>query len=330
MKSNNKQLYSALGMALALSMLFAFATAAAAADAYPNKPIRLVVPYPPGGTTDVVGRLMADGLSERLGQKVFLDNKGGGGGVIGTEIVSKAAPDGYTLLVGSGAFAIHPALQKLPYDPMKSFTPVSRAVSGPIALVVNEKVPAKSVKELIALAKQKPGKLIFVTSGIGGNPHMGIELFKMMAGIDIKIVHFKGGGPAMVDLLGGHSDAAINSIPQALPHIQSGKFRVLGTSGEERSDFLPDVPTIAEAGVPGYEVVQWFGIMAPASTPAPIVERLNKELKAFLVLPEVKKRFKDVGAEVGHQGPADFGRFIEKDITRWKRVAEKANIKLEQ
>lgn len=329
MKSNKPQLFKTIGILFALSMLLTVFTAVAMADTYPNKPVRLIVPYPPGGTTDVIGRLIADGLSERLGQKVFVDNKGGGGGIIGMEIASKADPDGYTLCVGSGSFSIQPALQKLPYDPLKSFTPIARAVSGSIVLVVNSSVPVNSVKELIALAKQKPGELIFVSSGVGGAPHLGIELFKMMAGIDFKIVHFKGGGPAMIDLLGGHSHAAINSIPQALPHIKSGKFRVLGSSGEERSAYLPDVPTIAEAGVPGYEVTQWFGILAPAGTPAPIVERLNKELKSFLSVDEVKKRFMDTGAEVGYLDSSKFNQFIEKELNKWARVVKEANIKIE-
>jgi tripartite-type tricarboxylate transporter receptor subunit TctC len=329
MRSKMPTCFKIVGTLLTLFTLLTLSATIVLAQSYPTKPVRIIVPYPPGGTTDVVGRLVASHLSERLGQQVFVDNKGGGGGIIGTEAAAKAAPDGYTLFIPSGAFAIQPALQPLPYDPLKAFAPIARAVSGPIVLIVNETVPANSVKELIALAKQKPGQLIFVTSGIGGNPHLGIELFKMMAGIDIKIVHFKGGGPAMVDLLGGHSHAAINSIPQALPNIKSGKFRVLGTSGEERSAFLPNVPTIAEAGVPGYEVVQWFGVSAPAGTPAPIIDRLSKEIKSFLALEPVKKQFMDAGAEVGYQGPADFARFIEKDIARWKLVVEKANIKLE-
>jgi len=327
MKSKRSHLFKSIGVLIALSMLLAVFTVVAMADSYPSKPIRLIVPYPPGGTTDRIGRLLATELSGRLGTKVYVDNKGGGGGIIGTELASRAAPDGYTLYVGSGSYAIKPALMKLPYDPIKSFTPIARAVSGSVVLIVNAKVPANSVQELIDLAKQKPGKLIFVSSGIGGNPHMGIELFKMMAGIDFKIVHFKGGGPAMVDLLGGHSDGAINSIPQALPHIKSGKFRVLGSSGERRSVFMPDVPTISEAGVPGYQVVQWFGLLSPAPTPAPIVEKLSKELGVILNSDAVKKRFKDVGAEVGYMGSADFGKFIEQDIAKWKRVVKKAGIK---
>jgi len=316
------------GILFVVVMTSAFFVTHATAESYPSKPVRLIVPYPPGGTTDVIGRLIAEGLSKRLGQRVFVDNKGGGGGIIGTEIASKADPDGYTLYVGSGSFTIQPALQTLPYDPRKSFTPIARAVSGSVVLIVRSSLPINSVKELIAEAKKRPGELIFVSSGVGGTPHLAIELFKMEAGIDFKIVHFKGGGPAMVDLMGGHSDAAINSIPQALPGIKSGKFRVLGSSGEERSAFLPDVPTIAEAGVPDYQVTQWFGLFAPAGTPQPIIDKLNSELKAFLAQDEVKKKFLNSGAEVGYQDSAKFTQFLDKELKKWARVVKEANIKL--
>ena len=330
MKSRNPQLVKTFRILFTQLMLLALSACIAMAASYPTKPVRLIVPYPPGGTTDVVGRLIAARLSERLGKQVVMDNRGGGGGIIGTEAAAKSAPDGYTLFVGSGSYAIQPALQKLPYDSLKAFTPIARVVTGPTVLIVHESVPAHSVKELIALAKQKPGKLVFITSGIGGNPHMAIELFRIMAGIDFKIVHFKGGGPAIVDLLGGHSDGMMGSLIERWPHIKSGKFRVLGTSGVKRSVFLPDVPTIAEAGVPGYEVTQWFGLLAPAGTPASIVDRLNREIKAILAMNEVKKQFMDAATEVDYQGPAEFGRFIEKDIAQWAQVVKKANIKFEE
>jgi len=326
MKRRRPQTIKILAIMLVLSIFPLFASGAMAA--YPDKPVRLIVPYPPGGTTDVIGRLIAEGLSKRLGERVFVDNKGGGGGIIGTEIASKADPDGYTLYVGSGSFTIQPALQKLPYDPRTSFVPIARAVSGSVVLIVRSTLPVHSVKELIAMAKEKPGQLIFVSSGVGGTPHLAIELFKEEAGIDFKIVHFKGGGPAMVDLMGGHSDAAINSIPQALPGIKSGKFRVLGSSGEKRSAFLPDVPTIAEAGVPGYEVTQWFGLFAPAGTPQPIVDKLNSELKDFLAQDEVQKRFLKSGAEVGYLGSAQFAQFLDRELKKWAKVVKDAGIKL--
>jgi tripartite-type tricarboxylate transporter receptor subunit TctC len=232
------------------------ATAVSAADSYPSKPVRLIIPFPPGGSNDIVGRLVATKLSERLGKQVIADNRGGAGGVLGTEMVAKAEPDGYTLLIISAAFTFNPALYKLPYD-TKDFASVAKLASGPNSLVLHPSVPAKSVKELIALMKEKPGKLLCSCSGVGSFQHLGSELFKLMAGVDFTIVQFKGGGPQMVDQLGGHSHISFGSLIQTLPHIQAGKFRVLGTGGSKRSVILPDVPTIAEAGVPGYEANNW-------------------------------------------------------------------------
>ncbi len=330
MKSIRLQLVKPLGALLALTMLLALPATGATADSYPSKPVRLIIPFPPGGGTDLLGRLIATKLSERLGKQVVPDNRGGAGTIIGTEVVAKANPDGYTLLFASGVFTMLPPLQKLPYDPIKSFIPIARLVNGPMLLVVHPSVPANSVKEFIALAKQKPGQLIFGTSGVAAAAHMGTELLKMMADIDVEIVHFKGGGPAMIDLLGGHSHALIGSLPAVLPQIKSGKVRVLGTGGGKRSVVLPDVPTIAEAGVPGYELTVWWGILAPAGTPAPIVDGLNKELKTIMTSDEVKKQFLKEGAEEDFLGPTEFGPFIERDIAKWARVVKKANIKLEE
>ena len=223
----------------------------------------------------------------------------------------------------------NPALYKLPFDPMKSFIPIAKLGSGPNSLTVHPSVPANSVKELIALTKEKPGQLICGCAGVGSFQHMGTELFKIMTDIDFKIVQFKGGGPAMIDLLGGHSQFSFGSLIQTIPHIQSGKFRVLGTGGLKRSTVLPDVPTIAEAGVPGYEATNWWGILAPAGTPAPIVDRLNKEIKTILISAEVKKLFLKEGAEVDYLGPAEFGPFIEREIAKWGKVVKEANIKVE-
>ena len=312
-----------------LGLLLALSTAAAAADSYPSKPVRLVIPFPPGGSNDIVGRLIAAKLTERLGKQVIADNRGGAGGVLGSEMVAKADPDGYTLLIVSAAYGFNPALYTLPFDPLKSFTPIAKLGSGPNSLVVHPSVPANSVKELIALAKQKPGQLINACAGVGSFQHMGTELFKTMAGIDFKIVQFKGGGPAMIDQLGGHSDFSLGSLIQTLPHIQSGKFRVLATGGAKRSAILPNVPTIAEAGVPGYEATNWWGIFAPAGTPGPIVDRLNREIKTLLSSAEVQKLFLNEGADVDYIGPAEFGPFVEREITKWGKVVKEANIKVE-
>ena len=296
---------------------------------YPAKVIRLIVPFAPGGGSDMIARLVAAKLSERLGKQVFVDNRPGAGGVIGTEMAAAAPPDGHTLLIVPGALTTQAALQKLPYDPVKSFAPIARLASGPFVLVVHPGVPAKSVKELIALAKQRPGKLNFVSTGVGVNAHLSAELFKMMAGIDFMIVQFKGGGPAVIDLIGGHSDAFLSSIPQVVSHIKSGKLRALGTSGAKRSVILPDVPTIAESGLSGYEANQWFGILAPAGTPAPVVDRLNKEIKSILISEDVNKILLNEGAEADYLGAAGFGSLIVQDVAKWPRVVKQANIKLE-
>ena len=314
---------------LAFSMLFSLSPAFAADLPYPNKPVRLIIPFPPSGSNDIVGRLIAAKLTERLGKSVVVDNRGGAGGVLGTEMVANAKPDGYTLLIISAAYAFNPALYKLPFDPVKSFTPIAKLGSGPNSLTVHPSVPAHSVKELIALAKQKPGQLICGCAGVGSFQHMGTELFKMMAGIDFIIEQFKGGGPAMIDQLGGHSHFSLGSLIQTLPHIQSGKFRVLATGGLKRSSILPNVPTIAEAGVPGYEATNWWGILAPAGTPGADVDQLNREIKTLLTLEEVKTQFMNQGADVDYVGPAEFGHYIEKEITKWTKVIKDAKIKVD-
>jgi tripartite-type tricarboxylate transporter receptor subunit TctC len=303
------------------------ASVSEAADAYPNKPVRFIIPWVPGGSNDFVGRIIATKLAERLGQAVVVDNRGGAAGLIGTEIAARAVPDGYTVVIAAAHHTLFAPLQaKLYFDPIKSFAPIARVGSGPNVLVVHPSVPANSVKELIALAKQKPGQLLFSCNGVGGSLHMGVELFKMMAGIDLTIVQFKGGGPAMIDLLGGHSQGFISSLIAAMPHIKSGKLKALGTGGAKRSSVLPDVPTIAEGGLPGYTSINWWGILAPAGTPAPIVNRLSEELKAVVAMDEVKKRFQSDGIEADHMGPAEFGKFLEEEQANWTRIVKKANI----
>lgn len=319
----------AFGILLTLLTAIAVFTTASvsAADVYPSKPVRLIIPFPPGGSNDIVGRLIAAKLTDRLGKQVVVDNRGGAGGVLGTEMAAKADPDGYTLLIVSAAYAFNPALYKLPFDPMKDFTPIAKLGSGPNSLTIHPSVPANSVKDLIDLAKQKPGQLINACAGVGSFQHMGTELFKMMAGIDFKIVQFKGGGPAMTDQLGGHSHFSLGSLIQTLPHIQSGRFKVLGTGGAKRSSILPNVPTIGET-VAGYEATNWWGILAPAGTPAPIVDRLNREIKSLLTSEDIKKLFQKEGADVDYIGAADFGPFIAREITKWGKVVKEANIKV--
>lgn len=329
MKAIKSLLLEALGPVVMVSMVLTLSTVVLAAESYPTKPIRMIVPTSAGGTQDLLARLIGPQLSERLGKQVIVDNRPGGGQMIGTAIVANAAPDGYTLLLAAGVHAIQPVIRKLAYDPIKSFSPIALTSTVPFVLVVTPSVPANTVKELIALAKQKPGKLNFAGTGVGVTPHMSMELFRLMAGIDITIVHFKGQGPTILDLLGGHSDASMNSIPGFLPHIKSGKLKALGVTTAKRSDRLPDVPTIAEAGVPGYETRSWYGIFAPAGTPASIVDRWNKEIRETLRSDDMKKAFSDAGLELDHLGPTEFERFVRGEMRTWENVVKKANIKVE-
>jgi tripartite-type tricarboxylate transporter receptor subunit TctC len=315
-------------MLTAAGMLLALSTSVAAQD-YPNKPVRLIIPFPPGGSNDVVGRMVATQLSERLGKQVVVDNRSGAGGVIGTDIAAKSPPDGYTLLVISIAHAVNPWLYKLTYDPIKAFAPVGILATGPNVLVINPSLPVNSVKELVALAKQKPGDLQYASAGVGSFQHLGGELFKLNAGVDILHVPFKGGGPAMIDVIGGHTNVMFSSLVQTTPHIRSGKLKALGTGGTKRSPVLPEVPTVAEAGVPTYEAVNWWGIVAPAGTPQPILDKLHKELTAVLSSPEAQKQFENEGASVVQMSSAEFGSFIAKELAKWERVVKEANIKAE-
>ena len=313
----------------AMALLAVLATPVAAQD-YPDRPVRLIIPFPPGGSNDVVGRLIATHLSERLGKQVVVDNRGAGaGGVVGSEVAANAPRDGYTLLIISLAHAVNPWLYKLPYDPIKAFTPIAILASGPNVLVVNPELPVHSVKELLAAAKDKPGQLQYASAGVGSFQHLGGELFKLMAGVNILHVPFKGGGPAMIDVVGGHTKVMFSSLVQTTPHIRSGKLRPLGTGGSTRNPVLPDVPTIAEAGVPGYEAVNWWGVVAPAGTPAAIIDKLHHEITAVQNSEEVKKHFATEGAQVVQMSSAEFAAFIEKEMKKWERVVKEGGIKAE-
>jgi tripartite-type tricarboxylate transporter receptor subunit TctC len=310
------------GLALAL------ATAAAAQD-YPTKPIRMIIPFPPGGSNDVVGRLIATHLGERLGKQVVVDNRAGAGGVIGTEIAANAPPDGYTLLIISIAHAVNPWLYKLNYDPIKAFAPIGVLATGPNVLAINPGLPVNSVKELVAMAKQKPGELQYASAGIGSFQHLGGELFKLEAGVDMLHVPFKGGGPAMIDVIGGHTKLLFSSLVQTTPHLKSGKLKAIATGGTKRSPVLPDIPTVAEAGVPTYEAVNWWGLVAPAGTPQAIIDKVHKELTAVQDAPEVKNQFASEGAEIVKMDPPEFGTFMEKEMKKWERVVKEGKIKAE-
>jgi tripartite-type tricarboxylate transporter receptor subunit TctC len=311
---------------LALGLLLALASPAVAQD-YPNRPVRLIIPFPPGGSNDVVGRLVANQLSEKLGHKVFVDNRGGAGGVLGTEAAANAAPDGYTLLVVSIAHAVNPALYKLNYDPIKSFAPISIMATGPNVLAVNPTLPVKSVKELVALAKEKPGSIDYASAGVGSFQHLGGELFKLVAGVNLQHVPYKGGGPAMQDVIAGHVKVMFSSLVQTTPFIHSGQLRALGVGGAKRNPVLPDVPTIQEAGVPGYVADNWWGIVAPAGTPQPIIDRLYKDLQETLKSPELTAAFAREGAEAVTMSTAEFSSYMESEIAKWAKVIKEGNIK---
>ena len=314
---------------LAGLLLAAGTQAFAQQDSFPSKPIHLVVPYPPGGFTDILGRLIAEKLSANVGQPVIVDNKGGGGSTIGSGFVAKAPADGYTLLLVAPDIAINESLipAKLTYDARKDFAPVILAAWSPTVLVTHPSVRANSVKELIALARAEPGKLNFASGGNGTGGHLALELFKLRAGIDVLHVPYKGIGPAASDLLGGQVSAMFLQYAVAKPQIAAGKLRLLGTASGKRSPTMPDVPTIAESGLPGFDVQPWFGILAPAATPAPIVAKLNAEIAKVMRQPDVKKQLADQGAEAVTSTSAEFGSFIASEITRWAKVVKESGAK---
>ncbi len=301
---------------------------AAAQSPYPTKPIRLVVPYPPGGPTDFVGRAVAAKLTELLGQTVVVDNRPGAGTVIGSELISRATPDGYNLLFGTGGgtFLAPLILPKVPYDPQKDFAPVAMLVMSPQVLVVHPSTGANSVKELIAVAKSKPGQLNFSSVGTGTSPHLGGELFKALAGVDIVHVPYKGTAPGMTDLIAGRVQLAFSSIPTVLTHVQAGRLKMLGTGGTRRSAALPDIPPIADT-LPGYELVTWYAIFAPTGTPAAIVNRLNAEIAKVLKDTDIQKRLGEQGLEPVVMTPQELKRYTETDVSRWTRLIKAANIK---
>ncbi|WP_088279887.1 tripartite tricarboxylate transporter substrate binding protein [Ideonella sp. A 288] len=303
----------------------------ASAQARIDKPIKLVVPYPPGGTTDLLARAVAPRLSERLGQPVIVENRAGAGGAIGSQQVAKAPPDGSTLLFATIAtHGIIPALkQPPPYDPVRDFAPVTLVAGTPNVLLANNDLPVRTLADLLALARAKPGNLNFGSTSQGGSPHMSGELLKLMARIDMVHVPYKGGGPMLLDLIGGQIQVAFDNLPSAMAHIQAGKVRALGVTTARRWPATPEIPTIAEAGVPGYEMSAWFGIVAPGGTPAAITTLLQREIAAILRLPEVEKQFLALGAEPGGMSPDDFTRFIAQDRDRWVRVGANGGVKLE-
>jgi len=303
----------------------------ALAQSYPAKPVRCVVPYPPGGPTDIIGRAIVQKLSENLGQPVIIDNRGGAAGTIGSEHVARAAADGYTLLWGTpGTHGIAPSLYpKLAYDPVRDFVHITLIALGTNLLVVHPSVPVRSVKEFIALAKSRPGKLNFGSAGNGATSHMAGEMLKVMAGIDMAHVPFKGAAPAIVALMGGEIDLAILDAPALLPQIRAGKMRLLAVASERRSRVLPQTPTISESGMPGYHASSWHGLFAPAGTPRDIVVRLHNEVAQIVKLPDITERLYAQGVEPVANTPEQFAAFVKSEIARWSRVAKLSRAKVD-
>jgi tripartite-type tricarboxylate transporter receptor subunit TctC len=300
-------------------------------QAYPNHPIRMVVPFSAGaGVTDIMARLVGQHLSANLGQQIVIDNRPGAGGIPGTEVVSRAAPDGYTLLMTNVALAVNPYLYpKLPYDAVKDFMPVTMVNSAPLLLVVHPAIAAKSVKELIDYAKAHPGQLNYGSGGVGSTPHLSGELFKSIAGIDAVHVPYKGGAPALSDLVGGQLSFMIENVPGTMPFVKAGKLRALAITSSKRSMLEPALPTMAEAGVPGYEVIGWNGIVAVKGTPPAIVMKLYTELAKILRTPEVTQRLTALGAEPVGNTPDEFGAFIKTEMARWGKIIKEKGIRSE-
>jgi len=320
---------AALSLAVTLAILAPHA--AAAADLYPARPIRFVVAFPPGGGTDIIARSIAHKLAERLAQQVVVDNRPGAGGNIGTDIVAKSAPDGYTVLMGSaGPLAINASLfASMPFDPVRDLAPVTLAASTPNVLVVHPSLRAATVKELIALAKARPGEINFASSGHGTPAHLAGELFNSMAGVKMVHVPYKGAAPALADLLGGQVQLMFSTMPPALPHVKDGKLRALAVTSLKRSRATPDLPTVDEAALPGFEANTWHGVVVPSGTPAAIVARLNREIVAILHLPDVVERLSAQGAEPVGSTPEEFAAYIRSETLKWAKVVRDSGAKAE-
>jgi len=311
----------------ALLLVACFAAGAALAQSYPSKPLRMVVPFPPGGSADILGRSVGQKLGERLGQPVVIDNRPGAGASIGAKAVAEAPADGYTLLLGTvSSHAMSPATNTVGYDPVKDFTPIAEIASIPFVVLVHPGVPVKNIAELVALAKSKPGQVTYASAGSGTSNHLAGELLGMAAGIKMLHVPYKGSAPALNDLLGGQVNAMFDLQLTAMPQIKSGKVRALAMTGAKRSALLPELPTVREAGVPGYEVTAWFGFFGPAGVPKPIVDRLNAELNAIMKLPDIRAKFAELGVETESGSAEEFAGFVRGEAGKWAAVIKAAGI----
>src|SRR3954464_3495208 len=306
------------------------AAAASRAQEYPTRPIRLILGFAPGGSTDLVARVVGQKLAETWGQQVVVDNRPGANGMIGADLVAKANPDGYSVLLSSiGPMAINASLYKMPYDIVNDFAPITYTGNVTNLLVVHPGIAAANVKELIALAKAQPGKLTFGSSGTGGAPHMAVELFKILAKVNVVHVPYKGGGPAMADLVGGQISGSFASMPSAIPFVRGGKLRALAVTAPKRSPAEPQVPTISEAGIPGFSVLDWQGLFTTAKTPPAIVNKLNAEVVRILALPDVIDKLAVAGVEIQTSTPKEWGDFVKSEITKWAKVVKDAGLKVE-
>jgi tripartite-type tricarboxylate transporter receptor subunit TctC len=313
---------------IALAALAGVLAASAHSQPYPAKPVRLVVPFVPGGPTDIQGRMLAEKLGQRLGQPVIVDNRGGAGGNIGMELVAKSTPDGYTLVIATvGTWAVNPHLYKLSYDVVKDFAPILQVSTSPGVLIVHPSVPVKNVKELIALAKKRPGELNYGSSGVGGFGHISAELFTMMTGTKMTHVPYKSSAPALTDLIAGNIQVLFNNMISTTPYVKANRVRALATTGAKRSPALPEVPTVAESGVPGYENSSWSAVAAPAGTPSAVIGRLHREFSEILKLPDIQQRHAEVGAEIIGGTPEQFHAYLKAEIAKFEKLVRAAGIK---
>ena len=312
------------------AFLLLLCTQSALAQAFPSRALRIIVPFAPGGTTDVVARAIAPKLAEYLGQQVIVDNRPGGGTIIGTDALAHSAPDGYTILLATPDFTINPSLQpKLPYDARRDFSPVALIATYPLVLAANPSLPAQSVSELIALAKASPGKIAYASGGNGSAPHLAAELFKLLASVDLTHVPYKGNGPAITDLLSGQVQVLFTGNPPVAGFVKNGRLKLLAVTSEKRQTALPDLPTMQEGGVPGYEVIVWFGFIAPAGVPKPVLERLNTDIARALQAPDVRERLASLGADLGASTPEVFNALLRDETAKWSRVVKGAGIKVD-
>lgn len=323
-----KSLFALSTLVIAAATALITPGAAVAQDGYPNKPIRMVLPFPPGGVTDLLARALAEKLSPRLGQPVIVDNKAGAGTVLASELVARAPADGYTFLLAASSLGTAPLIyDKVGYDAIKSFTPVTQVASVVHVMVVNPSLPVKSMKELTAYAKANPGKLNYGSTGTGTSTHLEGELYKSMAGIYMVHIPYRGSGPALTDLVGGQLNVMFDALGSSAPFIKAGKLRALAVTTAKRSQSIPELPTVSESGVPGYEAMPWLGLVAPAGTPPAVVDRIHREVAKILEEPDIKERFKGWGLDIIGNSPAEFTSFLRRDIAQWNKVITNAKIK---